>query len=313
MQRIEGSTATKDNKFTDGNLADNTPGTIVTSEFLNSMQEEIATVIESEKITLDKKIYTQLNTAIESKIKRVNNVIDSNYRSITGFYNSLKNLVDDMSKKIIAQRKAIKSETDKSTVIAEEDKITLNSKIIEINSDNLKWDKEPKELTDLVNKKYADKQKKTYMYADTVNRVEYIGNNNLKNLVKFNSYYFAYGITDNHWNDSRDTYTIEYDGNYEIDVDISGEAVDLNNGTVFELFCIFNIGKDLQEVVTLARWTIEIIDNRNKKYFAPLKRKICRELYKNQTVSIGFRLVDGFKCAISNETISSIKIELIGN
>ena len=306
MQRIEGATATKDNKFTEGSISDGIPATIVTSDFLNSVQEEISLTIEAEKIILDKKNYGQLNLAIDSKIKKASD-------SIISIYTSLKNIIDDLNKKMIAQRKAIKSENDKSTVITEEEKISINSKIIEINSDILKWDKEPKELNDLVNKKYADKQKRTYMYADTINRLEYIGSNILKNLVKFNSYYFAYGFTENHWNGSRDTYTIEYDGNYEIDVDISGEAVDLNNGTVFELYCIFNIGKDLQEVVTLARWTIEIIENRNKKYFAPLKRKICRELYKNQTVSIGFKLVDGFKCAISNETISSIKIELIGN
>lgn len=53
MQRIQGATATIDNKFTEGNPSTNTPATIVSSNFMNSAQEEIAQSVERGLIGLD--------------------------------------------------------------------------------------------------------------------------------------------------------------------------------------------------------------------------------------------------------------------
>lgn len=53
MKRIDNSTATVDNLFTEGNPVSGQAATIMAAQWLNVLQEEIANVIESAGITLD--------------------------------------------------------------------------------------------------------------------------------------------------------------------------------------------------------------------------------------------------------------------
>lgn len=64
MHRIDSSTATVDNKFTNGNPQTATPATVVTDAWLNAVQEEIANVITGAGISLNKPTNTQLLEAI---------------------------------------------------------------------------------------------------------------------------------------------------------------------------------------------------------------------------------------------------------
>lgn len=64
MQRIDHSTATADELFTEGDPSSGIPATIVTADWLNSMQEEVANVIEAAGITLDSADDTQLLQAL---------------------------------------------------------------------------------------------------------------------------------------------------------------------------------------------------------------------------------------------------------
>lgn len=70
MKRIDNSTATIDNLFTEGNPGTATPATIVSAEWLNVVQEEIAAVIEETGETLDQTgvARDQLLTAIQQLI-----------------------------------------------------------------------------------------------------------------------------------------------------------------------------------------------------------------------------------------------------
>lgn len=66
MHRIDTSTATVDNKFTNGNPQTATPATVVSDAWLNAVQEEIATVITGAGIALDKPDNAQLLAAIRA-------------------------------------------------------------------------------------------------------------------------------------------------------------------------------------------------------------------------------------------------------
>lgn len=68
MHRIDGPGATVDNKFTEGDPITAVPATEVTDDWLNSVQEEIAAVIESAGLTLSKVNNAQLLAAITAKI-----------------------------------------------------------------------------------------------------------------------------------------------------------------------------------------------------------------------------------------------------
>lgn len=68
MHRIDGFGATLDNKFTEGNPVAAIPSTVVTADWLNAVQEEIAGVIEGAGDILDKAENTQLLAAIQSLI-----------------------------------------------------------------------------------------------------------------------------------------------------------------------------------------------------------------------------------------------------
>lgn len=55
--------------FTEGNPGTGTPATVVSADWANALQEELAYVIEQAGVTLDKTVRTQLKTAIENMIK----------------------------------------------------------------------------------------------------------------------------------------------------------------------------------------------------------------------------------------------------
>jgi hypothetical protein len=74
MHKIDGP-GHVDNTFTEGNPTTGTPATVVTADWLNAVQTEIANVITEQGITLDKEDNTQLNAAIDNAINgAVNNV-----------------------------------------------------------------------------------------------------------------------------------------------------------------------------------------------------------------------------------------------
>lgn len=68
MHRIDGPGATNDNKFTAGNPTTGTPATVVTADWMNSVQEEMANVIEGAGIILNKAANNQLAAAISALI-----------------------------------------------------------------------------------------------------------------------------------------------------------------------------------------------------------------------------------------------------
>jgi hypothetical protein len=61
MFRIDGPGATPDNKFSEGDPASGTRATVVTDEWLNAVQEEIANAVENEGYSLDKLNNQQLS------------------------------------------------------------------------------------------------------------------------------------------------------------------------------------------------------------------------------------------------------------
>lgn len=63
MHRIDHATAV-DEHFTEGNVVGGLEATVVTDDFLNAVQDEIANVVEEAGITLDKADNTQLYQAI---------------------------------------------------------------------------------------------------------------------------------------------------------------------------------------------------------------------------------------------------------
>lgn len=68
MHRIDGPGATTDNRFTEGNPATGLPATVVTADWANAIQEEVARVIEEAGLTLTKANNGQLFTAISNLI-----------------------------------------------------------------------------------------------------------------------------------------------------------------------------------------------------------------------------------------------------
>lgn len=68
MHRIDGSGATIDNHFTEGNPALAIPATVVTDDIMNDIQDNICAVIEDQGIALVKGDVNQLLVAIKSII-----------------------------------------------------------------------------------------------------------------------------------------------------------------------------------------------------------------------------------------------------
>lgn len=64
MHRIDTSTATPDNRFTEGDPAIPVPATVVSADWLNAVQEELAAVITGAGLELDKAENDQLRQAI---------------------------------------------------------------------------------------------------------------------------------------------------------------------------------------------------------------------------------------------------------
>ena len=76
MFRIDGPGATPDNKFSEGDPASGTRATVVTDEWLNAVQEEIAHALEAEGVTLDKEDSGQLKSLFASRVIRVASVAE---------------------------------------------------------------------------------------------------------------------------------------------------------------------------------------------------------------------------------------------
>lgn len=66
MHRIDGPGATIDNHFTDGDPGSSIPATVVTGDWLNAVQDDIANAIEGAGITLSKPSNNQLLLAIQA-------------------------------------------------------------------------------------------------------------------------------------------------------------------------------------------------------------------------------------------------------
>ena len=70
MHRIDTSTATSDGLFTEGDPLVPTPATVVSADWLNSVQEELATIVTNAGLELQKTDNTQVLTAILQIIAR---------------------------------------------------------------------------------------------------------------------------------------------------------------------------------------------------------------------------------------------------
>ena len=70
MHRIDTSTATSDGLFTEGDPLVPTPATVVSADWLNSVQEELATIVTNAGLELQKADNTQVLTAILQIIAR---------------------------------------------------------------------------------------------------------------------------------------------------------------------------------------------------------------------------------------------------
>ncbi len=88
MHRIDGPGATTDSKFTDGDPASATPATMVTDEWLNAIQEEVAKVIEDSGIELKKSSNAQLLAAINKKIASA--IPTSSPQGLRGSFSNLR-------------------------------------------------------------------------------------------------------------------------------------------------------------------------------------------------------------------------------
>ena len=77
LKRIDTADATAGNLFTEGNPALSIPATTVAADWLNSLQEEVANVVEAAGLTLDQTGVTvnQLLNAINSKIANGGNQV----------------------------------------------------------------------------------------------------------------------------------------------------------------------------------------------------------------------------------------------
>jgi hypothetical protein len=64
MFRIDSEGATLDNKYTEGDPSLGVPATVVSADWLNSVQEELSTVIEANDIVLNKASTSQLQAAL---------------------------------------------------------------------------------------------------------------------------------------------------------------------------------------------------------------------------------------------------------
>lgn len=163
MQRIEGATATKDNKFTEGSIEDNTSGTIVTADFLNAIQEEICNVIEHDGVKLDKNDNKQLNNVIEKRINVVSEAIKISHSALLNYYNSLKYYLDNTTEIAKKIKNTISSDDNNSNIVADSKSINLKSSVINFVADSLKWDKRASDPKDLVNKEYLDFRNLRYL------------------------------------------------------------------------------------------------------------------------------------------------------
>lgn len=118
----------------------------ITKEWLNDIQEEISTTIESEKILLDSSITNQLEQAIKNKLKRRNDlidlsikfknnkkeilsIIDSNYQNISVKNEALKKLVENIvDQNLIQNVNSIRKDAESSVKKIENESLAIVNK-----------------------------------------------------------------------------------------------------------------------------------------------------------------------------------------
>lgn len=76
MKRIDNSTATLDNKFTEGNPSVPTPATVLPAEFMNVLQEELAYIVEQAGGTLDQSA-ADTTQVYDSVLTLINNALSA--------------------------------------------------------------------------------------------------------------------------------------------------------------------------------------------------------------------------------------------
>lgn len=84
MFRIDGPGATPDNKFSEGDPANGTRATVVTDEWLNAVQEEVAKAIEDSGQVLKKADSGQLSRVLKSRVINVGSVAELEALSLDG-------------------------------------------------------------------------------------------------------------------------------------------------------------------------------------------------------------------------------------
>ncbi len=330
MQRVEGATATKDNKFTDGNLAEKIPGTIVTADFLNSIQEEISLTIESEKIALDKKDYSQLNKAIDNKILNSSNKLNQSINNINQnivssignvnkklnenekYISDAKLVIDQHSKDLLTQKSLLISNNSKTSIKTDDTSIIMESDNINLKSENItskiiSCSDVPVKDDQLANKLYVDKAKDPFMYADTIRKRDYNGFNVLLNKVIFDNSSFSRGMGASAWNIDKTVYTIQNPGYYLIEANIAIQILDLAEGDYFDLFLVINN----EDQYRLSTWHI-ILPPGVRIADQSLYGKIVKYLRPGNTISITIRLQNGVASTVSPGLISSISVKNLG-
>lgn len=83
MFRIDTVGATEDNKFTEGSPSSGTRATVVSAEWLNSLQEEVANVIEGDGEALSKTDNEQLSKAFGRRVRYARNIAEMEALSLS--------------------------------------------------------------------------------------------------------------------------------------------------------------------------------------------------------------------------------------
>jgi len=85
MKRIDAPGATPENLFTEGNPGTGTPATDIAADWLNSVQEEICSVVEAAGIALNGAVVNQLLTAIRTMQYPVGSIYITARTDMTAF------------------------------------------------------------------------------------------------------------------------------------------------------------------------------------------------------------------------------------
>jgi len=98
MERIDHPTATDNDRFTDGNPAQAVPATVVTADWLNMIQEELANAVEGSGQELDETKNDQLKTAMLSRVELISSTTTITVGP-TGDFPTLNAAIKDVSRR----------------------------------------------------------------------------------------------------------------------------------------------------------------------------------------------------------------------